>query len=71
MGRCGSEDSKSRRTSKLNDWFKSYVDFNNVFLSMINLGLFWIWNQFTVDNRGVSRGRYVVVGVSALVTGGR
>ena len=26
-----SEDSKSRRTSKLHDLFKSYNDFNNVF----------------------------------------
>ena len=28
------------------------------------LGLFWIWNQPTVDNWGVSRGRSVAVGVS-------
>ena len=27
----GSKDSKSRKTSKLHDWFKSYNDFNYVF----------------------------------------
>ena len=31
VGWFGSEDSKSRRTSKLHDWVKSYDDFNNVF----------------------------------------
>ena len=35
-----------------------------IFLSMINKGLFWLWNQSTVDNRGVSRVRSVAVGVS-------
>ena len=54
MGGYGSKDSKYRRTSKLNDWFKSYVNFNDV----------WIWNQSTVDDGGVSRGRSVTVGVS-------
>ena len=29
-----------------------------------SLGLFWIWNQSTVDNGGVSRGKSVAVGVS-------
>ena len=29
--RYGSKDSKSRRTSKLHDRFKSYNDFNDVF----------------------------------------
>ena len=28
------------------------------------LGLFWFWNQSTVDNGGVSRGRSMAVGVS-------
>ena len=28
------------------------------------LGLFWIWNQSTVNNGGISRGRSVAVGVS-------
>ena len=28
------------------------------------LGLFWIWNQSTMDNGGVSRGRSVAVGLS-------
>ena len=31
VGRCGSKDSKSRRTSKLHDRFKSYDDFYDVF----------------------------------------
>ena len=26
--------------------------------------LFWIWNQSTVDNGGVGRGRFVAVGFS-------
>ena len=30
--RYGSKDSKSRGTSKLHDWSKSYNDFNNVFV---------------------------------------
>ena len=60
-----SKDSKSRRTAKLHDWFKSYEHFNNVYLSMINdLFLFFILNQCTVDNGGVSRGRSLTVSVS-------
>ena len=50
-------------TSKLHDHFKSYENFNNFFCPWL-VGLFWIWNQSTVDNGEVSRGRSVVVGVS-------
>ena len=32
VGMYGSEDSKSRRTLKLHDMFKSYDGFNNVFV---------------------------------------
>ena len=39
MSRYGSEDSTSKRNSKLHDWFKSYDD-SNAFLSMINYGFF-------------------------------
>ena len=60
----GCKDSKSRRTSTLDDRFKSYIIFNNVFLSMINLVFFRIWNQSTVDSGGVSRGRSLAVGVN-------
>ena len=38
VGKYGSKNSKSRRTSKLHDRFKSYDNFNHVFLSMINEG---------------------------------
>ena len=58
-------DSKSRRISKLHDRFKSNDDCTDVFLSLIITVLFlnkkniYIWNQSTMDNRGVSRGRSV------------
>ena len=58
---CGSDDSRSRRTYKLHDRFKSYKDFNDLFVHLIRA---LIWNQSTVDNGGVSRGRSVAVGVS-------
>ena len=58
MGKYGSEDFKSRRTSKLHDFSKVTKIVHD------KLGPFWIWNQFTVDNGGVSRGRSVAVGVS-------
>ena len=63
MGSYGFEDSTSRRTAKLHDGFKSYIDISDV-LSMIILGFFWIWNMSTVDNGGVSMGRSVAVSVS-------
>ena len=45
---------KSRRTSKLYDWFKINKNFNNVVCPHL----------ITVNNGGVSRGRSVAVGVS-------
>ena len=61
----GSKDSKSRSTSKLHDQIKSYSNFNDVFCPWL-IRVFLIWNQSTVDNIGVSRGRSVAVGVSAM-----
>ena len=63
VGRCGSKDSKSRRTSKLHDRFKSYNVFNNVFCPWL-IRAFWIWNQSTMNNGRVSTERSVTVGVS-------
>ena len=63
MGKFGFKDSKFRRTSKFKDRFKSYVDFNNVFVHDW-LGLFWIWNQLTVDNGRVTSAKPVAVGLS-------
>ena len=63
MGRYGSKDSSSRRTSKLNNRFKSYDNFNDVFRPLL-IRVFMILNQSTVDNWGVSRGRFVAVGIS-------
>ena len=60
----GSTDSKSRRTSKFNDRFKSYNDFYVVFCPCLIKFFLLIWNQSTVNNRGVSRGRSVAVGIS-------
>ena len=57
---CGSKDSKSRRTSQLHDRFKSYNNFNDFFVHNY-FGFFWIWNQATVHNGGVSRGRSLAV----------
>ena len=60
-GRYGCKDSRSRRTLKLYDQFKSYKKFMMFF---INNYFFGIWNQSSVDNGGVSRQRSVAVGVS-------
>ena len=38
VGKYGSQDSKSRRTSKLNDWLKSYNDFNKSCVSYTGTG---------------------------------
>ena len=62
MAKHGSKDSKSRRISKLHDRFKSY-DNLTMFFVYDYLGLFTIWNQSTVDNGGVRRGRFMAVGV--------
>ena len=59
----GSKDFKSRSTSKLHDQIKSYTNFNDIFCPWL-IWVFWIWNQSTVDNIGVSRGRSVAVGIS-------
>ena len=63
MSIYGSKDSKSIRTSKLHDWFKSYNNFTDIFCPWL-IWVFFIWNQFTVDNGRVSRGSSVAVGVS-------
>ena len=56
-GDYGSQDSKSRKTSKLNDRFKIYDDLN----ATLATDFFY---QSSVDNGGVTRGRSVAVGVS-------
>ena len=43
--------------------FKSYDDLTTFFVHD-ELAFFVGWNQYTVDNGGVSRGRSVTVGVS-------
>ena len=58
----GSTDSKSERSSKLNDCSKTYNNFN-IFFVHDKIGFFLIWSQSTVAN-GVSRGMSVAVGVS-------
>ena len=60
MGIYASEDSKSRRTSKL----QSSYDSLRMFFAFDLLGLCWVWNKSTVDIGGVSRGRLEFVGVS-------
>ena len=68
MDKYGSDNSKSRRTSKLHDRFKRYNDFNDVFLSMINKGFFGsVSSQLWIMGDSGGEGRWLL----ALVTGGR
>ena len=56
------KDSKSGRTSKVQDLLKRYNNFNNVFVHEY-LGL---RDKSTVDKGGVSRGRSLAVGNSVM-----
>ena len=70
VGKYGSQDSKSRRKLKFLEWFKSYKNFTQFFcpcsfrkIIYIYKYIFFFLNleQYTVDDGGVSRGRYVAV----------